>query len=262
MNLSYNFVAPVRLSDGTGAVLKLGLPDSVELRREALALEAFGGVRSGTAELLDFDPDEGAMLIERARPGATLSASTSDDEEATRRLADAMLAIRTPPPPGHGFPHISDWTHGFDRLRLRYGGGTGPMSEDLVNTAEALFAGLLASTREDSLLHGDLHHDNVLDAGDGRWLAIDPKGVVGDAAYEPAAMLHNPAALARRSDLRQILKRRVEILCGVLGHDRERLVGWAASQAVLASCWTLEDHGEVWDEPLLFARTLLAIMEK
>ena len=38
------------------------------------------------------------------------------------------------------------------------------------------------------MLHGDLHHDNVLTADREPWLAIDPHGVLGDpekrAAYE------------------------------------------------------------------------------
>ena len=56
-----------------------------------------------------------------------------------------------------------------------------------------LIADLLASGGEPLLLHGDLHQGNILAAGRAPWLAIDPKGVVGEATYETAALLHNPA---------------------------------------------------------------------
>jgi streptomycin 6-kinase len=58
----------------------------------------------------------------------------------------------------------------------------------LVELAEALFAELLASTQQEMLLHGDLHHTNILTAGRQPWLAIDPKGVIGEPAYEASVL--------------------------------------------------------------------------
>jgi streptomycin 6-kinase len=58
------------------------------------------------------------------------------------------------------------------------------LPRELVATAVSLFNELLPSQSEPVLLHGDLHHWNILRATRVPWLALDPKGVVGEPAYE------------------------------------------------------------------------------
>ncbi len=53
---------------------------------------------------------------------------------------------------------------------------------------------LLLSQGEPVLLHGDLHHYNLLQHQD-TWLAIDPKGVVGEREFEIGAFLRNPVCV-------------------------------------------------------------------
>ncbi len=73
------------------------------------------------------------------------------------------------------------------------------------------------------------------------WLAIDPKGVVGEAAYEVGASLRNPIEDARLFANSGIILRRVAIFAERLGFDRDRLIGWCFAQVVLATIWSLED---------------------
>lgn len=251
--LSFNWAAPAVRDAGAPAVLKLSFPGDKEFRTEAAALELFDG--RGICRLLELDLDRGAMLLERLRPGTRLT-TIRDDEEATATAANVMKNLRRPAPPGHGFPLVADWTRGFERLRNRFGGGTGPMPADLVGQAEALFAELLASPDDPMLLHGDLHHENILRAEREPWIAIDPKGVVGEAAYETAALLHNPAGTPDTPDPEGLLARRLDVLSRELGLDRSRIRAWGIAQAVLAAYWSLEDGGRVWDEALVFARLL------
>ncbi len=255
-NLSYNWVAPARREYGAPAVLKLSLPGDKGFEAEAAALAAFGG--RGICRLLELDLDRGAMLLERLQPGAPL-AEVGDDEEATLAAAGVMRKLWRPAPRDHGFPTVSDWAKGLGRLRRRYGGGTGPMPGELVSVAEALFAELLASEEEPLLLHGDLHQENILSAGREPWLAIDPKGVVGEAAYDTAALLHNPVGTLDAPHPRRLLERRLDVLSGELGLDRARVRAWGLAQAVLAAYWGLEDGGRVWEEALAFARLLAEI---
>lgn len=262
-NLTYNWVAPAIREDGSPAVLKMSFPRDREFGTEAAALAAFGG--RGICRLLELDPGRGAMLLEHLRPGRPLT-EVGDDEEATAAAAGVMRRLWRPAPPGHAFPAVSDWAGGFARLRRRYGGGTGPMPERLVGEAEALFADLLSSEGEPLLLHGDLHQENILsadaaDEGRGPWLAIDPKGVVGEAAYEPAALLHNPAGTLAAPDPKGQLERRLDVISGELGLDRARVRAWGLAQAVLAAYWGLEDGGRVWEEALDFARLLAEIRD-
>ena len=255
-NLSYNWVAPAFREDGAPAVLKLSLPGDKEFETEAAALAAFGG--RGICRLLELDLGGGAMLLERLQPGRPLTA-VGDNEEATAVAAGVMKTLWRPAPPDHGFPTVSDWSRGFERLRRRFDGGSGPMPGKLVGEAEALFAELLASEGAPLLLHGDLHQENILSARRGPWLAIDPKGVVGEAAYDTAALLHNPVGALDAPDPRGLLERRLDVLSGELGLDRAR--AWGLAQAVLAAYWGLEDGGRVWDEALAFARLLAEIRD-
>lgn len=254
--LSYNYVAPAVRADGTPAVLKLSCPGDREFRTEAEALKLFAG--RGVVRLLGWDPERGAMLLERCEPGTPL-VGAEDDEAATSAAASVLGRMWRPVPTEQRFPLVSDWARGLARLRRRFGGGTGPMPAVLVEEAEALFGWLVPSQDEPVLLHGDFHHENVLAARREPWLAIDPKGVVGEPAYDAATLLREPPGLIGTPGAKQKIERRLRQLSEELGLERERLRGWALAQAVLAAYWGLEDSGRVWGEALAFAEILSGI---
>ncbi|MCC6606771.1 MAG: phosphotransferase [Anaerolineae bacterium] len=251
--LSYNYVAPATLANGTEIVLKAGVPNR-ELRTEIAALRLYDG--RGCVRLLDADPEAGILLLERLSPGEMLTIVT-DDDEATRIAAQVMQAMWRPLPAAHNFPSVADWAAGLAELREAFGGGTGPFDKRLVETAESLFIDLLTSSSEPVLLHGDLHHYNILSAGEG-WRVIDPKGVAGEPAYEVGALLRNPFTIFAEPDLKRITARRLDILVESLGLDRERLRQWSLAQAVLSAWWSYEDGGDPadWQPTMRLATTL------
>jgi streptomycin 6-kinase len=111
-------------------------------------------------------------------------------------------------------------------------------------------------------LHGDLHHENILQAQRQPWLAIDPKGVVGEPAYEVGALLRNMAPrLLKGSQPSQIVARRAGILSEELGFDRTRLLGWGLAQAVLAAWWCIEDGVDGWEGFIRCAELIQDTME-
>jgi streptomycin 6-kinase len=237
--LSYNYVAPAWLADGTPAVLKLGVPRD-ELATEIDALRHYGGL--GACRLLEADEAMGALLLERLEPGSTLAPlAAADDALATRVAASVMTRLWRPPPAGHRYPAVADWFKGLVELRATFGGGTGPFPRRLVERAETLAAGLLATQGEPVVLHGDLHHANILDAG-GEWRAIDPKGIVGERAYEPAALLRNPTPqIAAHPRLAELLGRRIAVFAEALALAPGRIHAWALANAVLSAWWAYED---------------------
>ncbi len=249
-NLTYAYVAPAVRGDGMAVVLKLGVP-SRELTAEIAALRVFDG--TGAVRLIDADPDAGVLLLERLSPGTSLlRMSGEDDEQATRIAARVMRSLWKPPPAAGSLPTVAGWAAGFGRLRARFDGGTGPLPARLVEQAEAQFAALTGTAVVPVLLHGDLHHDNVLLGGE-TWLAIDPKGLIGEPAYETGALLRNPPGLHLRPDLDRLLARRLAVLSEELGFEPERLRAWAFAQAMLSAWWSVEDHGHGWEPAILLA---------
>ena len=107
---------------------------------------------------------------------------------------------------------------------------------------------------------GVARHENILAAEHEPWLALDPKGVVGEAEYEVGALLRNrlPEQLAA-PETGRILARRVAQLAEELGFDRTRLSGWGLAQAVLSAWWSYEDHGHGWEEAMTVAEHLSAL---
>jgi streptomycin 6-kinase len=127
----------------------------------------------------------------------------------------------------------------------------------MVTRAEALFAELLGSSGAPTLLHGDLHHENILSAERAPWLAIDPKGLIGEAEYEVGALMRNPLLrLLSLPDVTATLARRFDILAESLGFDRQRMIAWSYAQAILSAWWHIEDHGHGWEPTIALAERL------
>src|SRR5215212_5038892 len=100
--------------------------------------------------------------------------------------------------------------------------------------AEDLFTELSKSQSAPMLLHGDLNYGNVLAATRQPWLAIDPKGVVGEPAYETGVLLRDRfPELLKRDNPRRVLERRIDQLAEALKVDRARIRGWGIARAVL-----------------------------
>lgn len=255
--MSHAWVAPAVRADGAHVVLKIGFPNS-QLLAEIDSLRLFAG--RGVVRLLDFEREQGIQLIERLRPGAPLS-SLDDDQGATSVAARIMRQMWRPAPREHSFPTVADLASGISALRRRFEGGSGPFPTRLVDAAETLFTDLIASSDDPSLLHGDLHHGNILSAERQPWLAIDPKGLVGEPAYEVGALLRNPLPqLLEGPRPQRVLARRADRLAEELGFDRERVVGWGLAQAVLAAWWSFEDHGRGWEQWIACAELLSPLL--
>lgn len=235
-------VRAVTLADGTPAVLKLEKPGQ-GVDAQAAALAAWSG--DGVARLLRFDAARGALLLERLVPGvplATLCAEGRDDD-ATEVLAALMLRLHRSAPPGALFADAHGWIRAIEACR------DPRLDPRLRDRALALYRDLNASARPPVLLHGDLHHLNVLADGAG-WRAIDPFGATGEPAFDTGTLLTNPASwLARQRDLGAVQARRVALLADRLGEQRARIAAWGFVVGVLKMAWDIEDgtgDGSQW----------------
>jgi streptomycin 6-kinase len=248
----YNFVAPAILEDGSGAVVKLSVPGR-HLDAEAGCLRSYGG--HGAPRLLRHDSSQGAVLMERIVPGTNLT--DIPDRDAVVAAVEVMQKLHQAPIPEGSLPTVKEWGRGFDRLRQAFDGATGPLPNDLVQEAQQAFKQLADTMGAGVLLHGDLHHENLLDGTERSWVAIDPQGVIGEAAYEVGAFLRNPVpAIMDEPDLAGRQRERVIAFSDLLGVSRWRIAGWGFSQAVLSAIWSIEDHGRGWEGAIQIASSL------
>lgn len=252
--VGYAWVAPVRLKDGTEAVLKLAPPDK-EYANEGKALRLYDG--KGAARLIDGNTEAVALLLERLRPGNML-AELEDDVAATEIGAKAMAALFRPLPVEHTFPTVERWGAAFARVREANGGGCGSFPPELFEPAERIYFEMCASQDTPVLLHGDLHHWNILSAEREPWLVIDPKGLAGEPAYETAAFLRNKADI--EADTTALAQRRIAQMSEVMGLDRQRVLLWAFASGVLSALWTFEDHGEIGERNIVLPRALRGLI--
>ena len=243
-NLSYNFVAFAHRSstiEREDVILKIGVPHR-ELNSEVAALKYFNG--NGAARLLEHDAERSMFLLERLKPGEMLS-MLDDDDECTNIAADVMLNLwRDVPKESESlrFIRLSDWFGELKNLRPTFNGGTGAFPSKIVERVESLLPELFKDENV-KLIHGDLHHYNILSSGRG-WLAIDPKGVVGPRGYEAGPLLINPMPLFLNRPNPQVqTERRIRILSERLGISRDVIRDWALCHAILSAWWDWSPNG-------------------
>ena len=207
-------------------------------RQSGDVIDAFDG--AGMVRLLAHTAD--GLQLELLDPGTPLSTLAAvNDAEATEVLARVISAMKPRHVP-RGVPTVADWAASFDR-HLENRGCEIP--DDLVQHARNVYLQLCASQRNLRLLHGDLHHDNVLFDASRGWVAIDPKGVVGELEYEVGAALRNPVDLPHVFTDPTAIDARIRILCERLNLSSVRITSWAFAQAVLAAIWMVEDGEDI-----------------
>jgi streptomycin 6-kinase len=219
---------PVR-QGGAPAMLKIAT--SQHEMAGARLMAWWGG--EGAPAVLAIDGE--ALLMERIPAGRSLAdlARDGDDDGAMRILCavgDRLHAPRARPHPDGLFP-LASWFRALAPAAATHGG--------VLNLSLAAAQALLAEPRDVVVLHGDLHHNNVLDGGERGWLVIDPKGVLGERTYEYATTLCNPDAALALAPGR--LARQAGVIAQAARLDPERLLRWTLAHAGVAAAWCMTD---------------------
>lgn len=221
-NLSYNYVLFVKRADEQ-AVLKLSVP-SPAARHEIKATSLYRGTHF--VRLLTTDESAGVQLLERLSPGKPLAGV--EEERAIEIYCLIWRSLRRPAV--KGFPHMKDW---FQTLTSH----NGPVTSDYLQKANQ-YAEEIFANGQDELLHGDLHHANILYDEERGWCGIDPKGVIGDRTFDCAAFLLN------ESPSKELLIHRLQQLSHKLDINEERLRKATISLLTVQACWATEDDGD------------------
>ena len=227
-NLSYNYVLK-GTQNTSPIILKLSL-DISGLKKESRALNAFSyfGCVNVLAEI------DGALLLECAVPGISLkSYFPSQEILATQIACNLMKTLHQKEVVKDFFPNMNDLLKILDQ--------DWNIAENILQKARRIRAQLLATASEPVLLHGDLHHDNIIQNGS-HWVAIDPKGIIGEVACEIPTFIFNPIPELLNSKVQvSIIKNRVKQFSVTLNIDEKRILDWCYIRAVLGWVWSLED---------------------
>ena len=221
-------LVPVLTGSGQPAMLKVaGHPEEVA----GGALMAWWDGCGAAAVIAREDE---AILLERLEGGRSLGAIARNggDDEATRVLCGVAAGLHAPRPgaPPATLVPLDAWFAALWPASVTHGG--------VFATAAAIARDLLDDPREAVVLHGDLHHGNVLDGGPRGWLAIDPKGLLGERAFEFANLFRNPDADLALAPGR--MARQADVVVQATRVEAPRLLRWILAYAGLGAAWSLQ----------------------
>jgi streptomycin 6-kinase len=227
----YSQLMPV-LSGSYPAMLKIALTE--EETCGGAVMEWFAG--HGAAFVLAHEQE--AVLMERASGFRSLSqmARGGYDGEATEAICRTVKRLHTPRervPPATIVP-LSRWFRALEPAASREGG--------ILRHGAVTAQMLLAMPREQVVLHGDIHHENILDGGVRGWIAIDPKGLFGERAFDYTNIFLNPDLAFAASPGR--LRAQAQIVAVEARIGLQRLLQWVLAYACLSASWTIEDRGD------------------
>jgi len=210
----------------------------------------------GAAKVLACSP--GALLLEGATGASDLAqmAWSGQDDEACRILCDTAARLhaprRSPPPVLHP---LEDWFQPLFQLSPQHAA---------LAPAAATARQLLATPHAVGPLHGDLHHDNVLDFDERGWLAIDPHGLLGERTFDYANIFTNPDLSDPGRPLATLPGRfeaRLGVVIGATGIEPARFLRWIIAWTGLSAAWfsgDADDKGAAIDLTInAMARRLL-----
>nr|WP_246596309.1 aminoglycoside phosphotransferase family protein [Bacillus alkalicola] len=224
--------------------MKLGV-DGKEFLTEVKTLEKFRG--QGYVQLIDKEEELRAFLLSY-KEGDT---PPLDDVEAISSVMKRSPKIKTDI---EIFPTIEEQFHSLQKYRNSkdlY--EKGYVNEALLRKAEDMIEVLLNSETEKVLLHGDLHAGNIIYDGE-RYTAIDPKGVVGELAFEPAQFFLNaPISLLKDE---KIVNKWLLFFKENNHLDPDRVIQYAFCKAVLSLVWLVEDNDPNWEEGVEYAKVI------
>lgn len=237
-------------ADQGPAALKLLKPGAGDDEARGGALLAWYGGH-GAARVFGLAPD--AVLMEWL-PGGTLGdlARAGRDDMATSILVDVVerLHARRAASP----PELTSLRRRFASLFRNGPEPWPPGARPLVARAAAIAEGLLDAETPAEPLHGDIHHDNILSTGE-TWAAIDPKGLIGDPAYDYANSFQNPERAETLVVDAGRVARHATALSERTGIPRRHLLAWAVAHTALSGAWGIED-----DNPFAHQAAMLALL--
>jgi len=234
-NLSINLICYAQSKIFNHVVLKLQAPHS-ERKTELTALQLFAGRK--VCQLLAFDQDVAGLLLERIMPGDDLR-SLGEKAEQLEIGADLVANLPIQVNRSHGLPSYRTWiTNAIENILPQY--DVDDHLTELMHTAGMVLDEIYPSGSPSYLLHGDLHHDNILRSHQEGWKIIDPQGVIGLRFMESARFIQNHIMTAEHTLDFDRLDETVSYFAWRLGQSESLIIRAFFILHALDTCWDLE----------------------
>lgn len=218
-------------------VLKIGVAHN-ELLTEMKALYLYKG--RNICKCYDIDEELGALLIERIIPGKNLTA-LQNTRDQLMIAADLIAKIPIPVENTHGLPvYVDKVREVFERARKENKVGTKMIF--FIDAAERLLSEIEKNNYPKVLLHGDLHHWNILEDQNGSWKAIDPHGFIGIPYIEPARFMENQLKMIDNKEKLNCLEEMITVFSNKLKESKRIIALCLFIDKVLSTCWLYEDN--------------------
>jgi len=183
---SANLVFTCEAGQDGPAVLKIGRPSSSEIMTEYNALNEYNGVKFCSVYKADFE--DGVLLEACIQPGIPLR----DERDLETRLSvfsSLYNGLHIAPAIPESYPTYLGWVTRITEYMSRRNDCKELYAH--MKKAEGICLSIAEQYAKQMLLHGDFHHDNILLGSDGRYVIIDPKGVVGDPVFDVPRFILN-----------------------------------------------------------------------
>lgn len=235
-NMSWNFVALAEQNNTLPVVLKISC-DKALIQSEYKTLRHFDG--KGAIKAIDINAEYNALLLEQAMPGCLLKTRHPIKMEDTIHIyANVVKLLSMHELSDTNYTHAKEWCHVIDEMH------DPRIPTNFIEKAKQLRSFLFNKTPREYLCHGDLHLENIIQQG-ANWVVIDPKGIIGEMAFEAAAFdLINQDEMKAISTILSKLHDRIKQLSEALEISFDRLLSWIFLRIMISAQWYIEDNGD------------------
>lgn len=211
------------------AIIKI--PMEAEERKGSLLMVWWDG--NGAAKVLEHN--ENALLLERIS-GDHISlidmVQQNRDNEATSIICSVtkkLHLIKKDPP--SEVTTLERWFSDLWPAAVKYGG--------IIQKCAVIAQDVIANQNDIAVLHGDLHHQNVLYSETQGWVVIDPKCLIGERAFDYANIFCNPDKETALAPGR--FMERLEIVSKEADLNTIHLLKWIIAWCGLSAAWILNE---------------------
>lgn len=223
--------------------------------QERRALQYFAGITKASVQLLDYDDQYHAVLLQYLSGPLLESFFPERDVQAVEVIVNLVKSF-------HQKPSTPDQLAQFkvsQLARIKWcldNPDSTKIPRDLLVKAQELYEMLLRTQSKLYVLHGDFHHCNILwDDSSLSWVAVDPRGIVGELEAETTPFIVNPIPeLLAQDNAAEIIKCRIDRFVEAFDLDRQRLHQWLFILPVHGACWGEQTGYEHVDYFIRFAQ--------